>query len=301
MEKLALGFVETRGLIGNIDATDIMPKTSELEYVKYVSIGGGYMNIIFQGDVGAVKSAINAVKSKADFPGNITATNVIPRPHNFVIDLIKNYKESTINIYERAALGMIETVGYTPMIEATDAGVKAADVIASGWVTIGSGYCTIFFRGDVAAVTAAVDAGVKSAEKVGKIVASFVIPRPHLETNLRLPIGKPTDFSDKIKKNKKEEEPLGKGEALGIVETKGFTALVEAVDTGLKRAEVSCTGWYKVGSAMVSTIFRGAVAAVTASTEAAAENAKKIGELLGYYVIPRPHLSVEEIVYKFCN
>ncbi|HOK39439.1 MAG TPA: BMC domain-containing protein [bacterium] len=298
MEKLALGFVETRGLIGNIDATDIMPKTSELEIVKYVSIGGGYMNIIYQGDVGAVKSAINAVKSKQDFPGSITATNVIPRPHNYVVDLIKNYKEATINLYERGALGMIETVGYTPMIEAADAGVKAADVIASGWITIGSGYCTIFFRGDVAAVTAAVDAGVKSAEKVGKIVASHIIPRPHLEANLRLPIGKPADYT---KKNKKEEDVIGKGEALGIVETKGFSALVEAVDTGLKRAEVSCTGWYKVGSALVSTIFRGAVAAVTASTQAAAENAKNVGELIGYYVIPRPHISVEEVVYKFSN
>lgn len=302
MQKLALGFVETKGLTGIIDATDIMPKTSELEYIKYVSIGGGFMNIIFQGDVGAVKQAVNAVKSKQDFPGNITSTNVIPRPHSSIIELIQSPKESVINIYERAALGMIETVGYTPMIEAGDAGIKAADVLITDWITIGGGYSTIFFRGDVAAVTAAVEAGVKSAEKVGKIVASFVIPRPHQDTNLKMPIGKPEGFNaDKNKKNKNEQEKIGFAEALGIVETKGFTALVEAVDSGLKRAEVSCCGWYKVGSALVSTIFRGEVAAVKASVETAADNSKKVGELIGAYVIPRPHQSVEEIAFGFVN
>lgn len=307
MQKLALGFVETKGLIGTIDATDIMPKTSEVEFIKYVSIGGGFMDTIFLGDVGAVKSAVAAVKSKEDFPGNIISTNVIPRPHSAVVDLIKNPTEAKLNLDEIPALGMVETIGYTPMIEAADAGIKAADVIISGWITIGGGYSTVFFRGDVAAVISAVEAGVKSADKIGNIVTSFVIPHPHFETNLKLPIGKPEGEDVKLSKLGKgkgkgkstKEIELIKGEALGIVETKSFTALVEAVDTGLKRANVICSGWYKVGSAMVSTIFRGEVAAVKASTTAAAENSKRVGELINAYVIPRPHLSVEEIALGF--
>ena len=67
----------------------------------------------------------------------------------------------------------------------------------------------------------------------------------------------------------------------------------------IKRAKVECAGWYKVGSALVSTIFRGDVAAVRASTNSGAENAGQVGDLIGSYVIPRPHLSVEDIAFGF--
>lgn len=301
MDKLAFGFVETKGLPGIIDAADILPKTSELEYVKYLSIGGGFMNIVFKGDVGAVKTAIAAFKEKPEFSKDLTSVNVIPRPHKNTLDLINKSKEADINIYENPALGMVETVGWTPMIEAADAGVKAADVIISGWITIGGGYSTVFFRGDVAAVHSAVQAAEKAAASLGKVISAYSIPRPHIETNFKLPIGNPVTEvqSDKKKSSIKKSVVDYTGEALGIIETKGFAALVEAVDTGLKRADVNCAGWYKVGSALVSTMFRGSVAAVQASTLAAAEKCKEAGELVNYYIIPRPHLSVEEIVCNF--
>lgn len=310
MTKTAIGFVETKGLTGIIDATDVLPKTSELDFFNYVSIGGGFMNTVFKGDVGAVKTAVQSFKNKANFSNFITASNVIPRPHQNTFDLINNSKELVLDLVENPALGMIETVGWTPMIEGADAGVKAADVVISGWITVGGGYSTVFFRGDVAAVKAAVQAGEKSAANVGKVISSYIIPRPHSDTNLSLPIGKHKEKSDinekKTDKNQKSTISTSnavpsqdKGSALGIIETKGFIPLVEAVDTGLKQAEVSCSGWYKVGSALVSTIFRGEVAAVKASVEAAAEKCKQAGELVNMYVIPRPHQSVEDIVYKF--
>src|SRR5512138_343503 len=77
------------------------------------------------------------------------------------------------------AIGMIETKGYTGNVEATDAMAKAANVTISKTIAIGGGLITVVCRGDVASVKAAVDAGSKAASKVGELVASHVIARPH--------------------------------------------------------------------------------------------------------------------------
>ena len=79
------------------------------------------------------------------------------------------------------ALGMIETRGLTTLLEAADAALKAADVSMGGWEKVGSGMVTGFFRGDVAAVKAAVEAGAESARQIGEVVSVQVIPRPHDE------------------------------------------------------------------------------------------------------------------------
>jgi ethanolamine utilization protein EutM len=91
------------------------------------------------------------------------------------------------------ALGMIETRGFIAMVEASDAMVKAAKVELIGFEKIGGGYVTAVVRGDVAAVRAAVDAGSRAAEKVGEIVATHIIPRPHSNVDNALPLsGKQT-------------------------------------------------------------------------------------------------------------
>jgi ethanolamine utilization protein EutM len=77
------------------------------------------------------------------------------------------------------AIGMIETRGFTGSIEATDAMAKAANVTIARTISIGGGLITVVCRGDVASVKAAVDAGSKAASKVGELVASHVIARPH--------------------------------------------------------------------------------------------------------------------------
>jgi len=77
------------------------------------------------------------------------------------------------------AVGMIECKGLCALMEACDAALKAASVTMTGWEKIGSGYVTGFFRGDVAAVKAATDAGAAAAAQVGSVVAVQVIPRPH--------------------------------------------------------------------------------------------------------------------------
>jgi microcompartment protein CcmL/EutN len=88
------------------------------------------------------------------------------------------------------ALGMIETRGLVAMIEATDAMAKAANVELIGWQQIGGGLVTAVVRGDVAAVKAATDAGALAAAKVGEVISSHVIPRPHESLETVLPISK---------------------------------------------------------------------------------------------------------------
>jgi ethanolamine utilization protein EutM len=85
------------------------------------------------------------------------------------------------------ALGMVETKGLVGSIEAADAMVKAANVILIGREYIGSGYVTVFVRGDVGAVKAATDAGAAAARRVGELVSVHVIPRPHSEVETILP------------------------------------------------------------------------------------------------------------------
>jgi len=79
------------------------------------------------------------------------------------------------------ALGMIETKGLCTLLEAADAALKAANVTMTGYEAIGSGHVAVFFRGDVAALKAAVDAGAEAAKHVGEVIAVQVIPRPHEE------------------------------------------------------------------------------------------------------------------------
>jgi len=91
------------------------------------------------------------------------------------------------------ALGMIECRGFAAMVEASDAMVKAARVELVGYEKTGGGYVTAIVRGDVAAVKAAVEAGVRGAEKIGEVVSVHVIPRPHTNVDGALPLGRQSE------------------------------------------------------------------------------------------------------------
>lgn len=88
-------------------------------------------------------------------------------------------------------------------------------------------------------------------------------------------------------------------EALGMIETRGLTAAVEAADTMVKAAEVTLIGTEKIGSGLVSVMVRGDVGAVKAAVEAGSQTAQRLGELVAVHVIPRPHSDVEKILPKF--
>jgi len=86
-----------------------------------------------------------------------------------------------------AALGMIETKGFTTLVEASDAMLKAANVQFHGWDKVGSGLVAAFVTGDVAAVKAATDAGANAGGRIGEVISVQVIPRPHDDLAVVLP------------------------------------------------------------------------------------------------------------------
>ena len=93
----------------------------------------------------------------------------------------------------------------------------------------------------------------------------------------------------------KEEKKMAQ-EALGMVETRGLVAAIEAADAMLKAANVTLVGTEKIGSGLVSVMVRGDVGAVKAAVESGANSASKLGELVATHVIPRPHTDVEKIL-----
>ena len=85
-------------------------------------------------------------------------------------------------------------------------------------------------------------------------------------------------------------------QALGLIETKGLVALIEAGDAALKSANVQLVGWQKVGSGYVSIMVTGDVAAVKAAVDAGSAAAGKVGEVLSVQVIPRPHGDLAKVL-----
>ena len=99
----------------------------------------------------------------------------------------------------------------------------------------------------------------------------------------------------KAVKEKKEEIKMAQ-EALGMVETRGLVAAIEAADAMLKAANVVLVGTEKIGSGLVSVMVRGDVGAVNAAVQAGGTTAAKLGEIIATHVIPRPHADVEKIL-----
>ena len=93
-----------------------------------------------------------------------------------------------------------------------------------------------------------------------------------------------------------KEEKIMSQEALGMVETRGLVAAIEAADSMLKAANVVLVGTEKIGSGLVSVMVRGDVGAVKAAVEAGSNNAARLGELVATHVIPRPHSDVEKVL-----
>jgi microcompartment protein CcmL/EutN len=85
-------------------------------------------------------------------------------------------------------------------------------------------------------------------------------------------------------------------EALGMVETKGLVAAIEAADAMVKSANVALVGYEKIGSGLVTVMVRGDVGAVKAATDAGAVAAEKVGTVVSVHVIPRPHMEVEKVL-----
>ena len=94
MEKQALGMVETKGLVGSIEAADAMVKAANVHLIGKVHVGGGLVTVMVRGDVGAVKASVEAGGAAAKRVGELISVHVIPRPHSDVEAILPNVTET---------------------------------------------------------------------------------------------------------------------------------------------------------------------------------------------------------------
>lgn len=88
MSRIALGLIETRGLVGSIEAADAMVKAAKVTLIGKETIGGGYVTVMVRGEVGAVKAATDAGATAAKRVGELVSVHVIPRPHSEVEQIL---------------------------------------------------------------------------------------------------------------------------------------------------------------------------------------------------------------------
>ena len=218
----------------------------------------------------------------------------------------------TNGVFVIDALGLFETTGLTPALVALDAMDKAGEIrVVQVEVNDLLGVC-IKVRGGVAAVQAALEAGRAVAERMGGQPVVAIIPRP--QETAWTAIFSPPEFNPLIQQDvvffpadprgaqaAGDKEPsMDKSAtyALGLIETQGFTAVFEAIDSACKAANVEVVGKEKLGGGYVTVIIRGDVAAVKAAVEAGQSKVEGLGKLIAAHVIPRPSPSVLSLLPK---
>jgi carbon dioxide concentrating mechanism protein CcmO len=187
-----------------------------------------------------------------------------------------------------AALGLVSTQSFPAVVGTADAMLKSADVVLIGYEKTGSGQCTAVVRGGVADVRMAVEAGTATAKQFGQHLASSIIPRPLPNLEAVLPICVHLDALERIGKGR-----VGSG-ALGLLETRGFPAMVGAADAMTKAAEVQVVAHQSIGDGLCTVIIRGSLSDVAIAVEAGMHEAERIGELHAVMVIPRPLDDLEQ-------
>ncbi len=210
------------------------------------------------------------------------------------------------------ALGVLETPGWTIAMVALDEMVKSSsvEVIQVEWNDMLG--AVVKFVGSVSHVQSALDSGLAIATRMNPRSVGTVINRPDQES-LKA-IVSPSEYNGLIEQNVvKFPHPLSTptspgeshlmanastGQALGFIETQGFTAVFEAIDTACKAASVEVVGKEKLGGGFVTVVVRGDVAAVNAAIEAAKPRVEGLGKLIAAHVIARPSEAALSLLSK---
>ncbi len=187
------------------------------------------------------------------------------------------------------SLGLIETQSFPVIVKIADAMLKSSGVSLIGFEKVSGGYCTAVVRGGIADVRIAIDAGVEMAESFGLPVSSLVIPRPLANLEAVLPIS--NKLSELAQRNGYSRVSHL---AVGLLETRGFPAMVGAADIMIKTAEVELVAYEIIGNGLCTAIIRGTVANVAIAIDAGMYEAERIGELHAIAVIPRPLDDLEQ-------
>jgi microcompartment protein CcmL/EutN len=203
----ALGFIEVPFLSVAAVVADAAAKAARVAILGFEATGNENILIRLGGSISDVEAALSTAEGAAERLGASAVVQSIARPAEEMAAMVHfpnaqnplyggrdqflptDYpqpQDTTMNT-KQEALGILETQGLTAILEATDAMLKSANVTLVGKEKIGAAYVTVIVKGDVAAVTAAVDAGAKAVGQLGKLIAAHVIARPHQELAALLP------------------------------------------------------------------------------------------------------------------
>jgi microcompartment protein CcmL/EutN len=208
------------------------------------------------------------------------------------------------------SLGLLETFGLTPTLVALDAMEKSGDVRVAQCELNDLGGVATKVLGPTAAVQTALARGREAAEALGGRPVTAIIHRP--DDGAWNAIQSPPQFNPLIEQDVvffPNYEPLAAAAedssmtnqeslALGFIETQGFTAVFEAIDTACKAGNVQVLGKEKLGGGYVAVIIQGDLAAVTAAIEAGKEKVEGLGKLIAAHVLARPSPSVLALLPK---
>ena len=204
----SLGFIEAPFLSISAMLAQEAANAADVCILGFEATGNENVLVRLSGDVSQVRAALDAAETLAPKLGVAAiTTGTIPRPAAGFEPMI-HFPNANNPLYggrdqllptdypsdpnqppnmKPQAIGILETQGLTAILEATDAMLKAADVKLVGKEKIGAAYVTVIVCGDVAAVTAAIDAGKQAVGQLGKVIAAHVIARPHTELSALLP------------------------------------------------------------------------------------------------------------------
>jgi len=207
------------------------------------------------------------------------------------------------------SMGLLETTGLTPMMAAIDAMEKAADIKILQCELNDFCGAVVKISGRMSAVGAAIDAGRRIADQMGGKPIHNVIPRS--DPLAMAAILSPREYNPLIEQDVvyfPEYQPISSEKtkamnpdntsALGLIETQGFTAVFEAIDTACKAARVEVVGKEKLGGGYITVIIRGDLLAVTTAVEAGKNKVEGLGTLIAAHVVARPSPSVRALLPK---
>lgn len=194
-----------------------------------------------------------------------------------------NYQQINQQQPSDSALGLVSTRSFPAIVGTADMMLKSSQVTLVGYEKIGSGYCTAVVRGKVADVRLAVEEGARTAEQFGQLVSKLVIARPMPNLQAVFPIG---SHLVEIAQQQRGYSRLS-NRSIGLLETRGFPAMVGAADAMLKSADVQLASYEIIGDGLCTAIVRGTVANVAMAIEVGMQEAERIGELHAVMIIPR--------------
>jgi carbon dioxide concentrating mechanism protein CcmO len=210
------------------------------------------------------------------------------------------------------ALGILEVTGFTPAMIALDCMDKAGDITLLQTESNDFYGVVLKVQGSVANVMSAIAAGKEAAEKMqGKPVSTIIIrpddrawsaliSPPETSPLIQQPVVKTPVYASTAGSTLRKEPAVADTNsfALGFIETQGFTAVFEAIDTACKAASVEVLGKEKLGGGYITVIVKGDVSAVQAAIEAGTTKVQGLGKLIASHVIPRPSAAVLALLPK---